>query len=70
MACGNEQAYGVDFTTAFSAVMEMTVLALSRVWRVPARYEDVLSAYVEADREEDDEIALQVPLKWNLTSTK
>lgn len=65
VACGNEQAYGVDYTTTFSAVMEMTtvkvVLALARVWGVPARHGDVPNAYVKADKEEDLEIALHVP---------
>lgn len=35
-ACGNEQAYGVDYTLTFSSLMDLTaanvVVALARVW--------------------------------------
>nr|CCA18031.1 hypothetical protein ALNC14_041740 [Albugo laibachii Nc14] len=65
VACGNEKAYGEDYTLTFSAVMDMTtekvVLDLARVWGVPARYGDVPNAYVKVEKEEDLEIVLQVP---------
>lgn len=65
VARGDEQIYGVDYTYTFSAVVEMVsgkvILAVSRIWGVPARHGDVPSAYVKADKEEDLEILLHIP---------
>uniref|UniRef100_A0AAV1U914 Reverse transcriptase Ty1/copia-type domain-containing protein n=1 Tax=Peronospora matthiolae TaxID=2874970 RepID=A0AAV1U914_9STRA len=65
VACENEQSHGVDYTVTFSAVLNMTtakvVLALARVWRVPARHSDVPNAYVKAEKEDDLEIYLHLP---------
>lgn len=60
MLCSNEQAYGVNYTLTFSAVMDITtakvVLALARVWKVAARHGDVSNAYVKAEKDEVFEI--------------
>ena len=57
VARGDEQVYGVDYTYTFSAVMEMisgkVILAVSRIWGVPARHGDVPSSYVKAEKEGD-----------------
>ena len=54
VACGNEQVCGRDYNVTFAAVMEMSsvklILALARVWRVPAQHGDIPNAYVKADK--------------------
>ncbi|POM61907.1 putative Pol Polyprotein [Phytophthora palmivora] len=65
VARGDEQVYGVDYTFTFSAVLDLVsgkvILAVSRVWGVPARHGDVPSAYDKADKEADLEILLHIP---------
>lgn len=65
VACGNEQVLGVNYTLTFAAVLEMTsgkaVLALARIWGVPARHGDVPNAYVKAMAEEGVDIILYIP---------
>nr|CCA14419.1 conserved hypothetical protein [Albugo laibachii Nc14] len=62
---GDEQVYGVDYTFTFSAVMEMisgkVILAVSRLWVVPARQGDVPSAYLNAEKEDSLKILLHIP---------
>ena len=54
VVCGNEQAFGVNYTLRFAAFMDLKmvklILVLSRRWNVPARHGDRLSAYVKAER--------------------
>ena len=65
VACGNEQAFGVDYTMTISVMMEITtvevMLALARAYGVPARHGDVPNAFVKADKEEGLDIAFHVP---------
>nr|CCA19288.1 PREDICTED: similar to pol polyprotein putative [Albugo laibachii Nc14] len=65
VARGDEQVYGVDYTFTFSAVMEMisgkVILAVSRIWGVPARPGDVPSAYIKAEKEDNLKIILHIP---------
>ena len=65
LARGDQQVYGVDYTYMFAAVMELisgkVILAVSRIWGVPARHGDVPSAYVKFEKEEDLEILLHIP---------
>ncbi|POM57760.1 Mitochondrial Carrier (MC) Family, partial [Phytophthora palmivora] len=57
VACGNEQVFGIDYLFIFAAVMELpsgkAVLALARIWRVPARHGDVPNAELAALGVED-----------------
>ena len=54
VACGIEQVFGRDYNVTFAAVMEMSsvklILALARIWRVPAQHGDIPNAYVKADK--------------------
>ncbi|OWZ04206.1 Pol Polyprotein [Phytophthora megakarya] len=67
-----KQDYGVNYTFAFSAVMEMTsgkvILAVSRIWRVPARHGEVPSAYVKVEKEPELEILLHIQQGMEITS--
>ena len=42
VACGNEQVFGRDYNVTLAAVMEVSsvkmILALARIWRVPAQH--------------------------------
>ncbi|GMF15396.1 unnamed protein product [Phytophthora fragariaefolia] len=71
VACGNEQVLGVNYTLTFAAVLEMTsgkvIVALARIWGVPARHGDVPNAYVKAMTEEGIEIVIMVPKGMNIT---
>ena len=65
VARGDELMYGLDYTYTCSAVLEMisskAILAVSRIWRVPARHGNVPIAYVETDKEAGLEILLHIP---------
>ncbi|KAE9318006.1 hypothetical protein PF008_g18606 [Phytophthora fragariae] len=54
VACGNEQEFWVDYSVAFSAVIEMSsvkrIFVLVRTWRVPAKHGDVPNAYIKSDK--------------------
>lgn len=65
VAHGDEQVYGVDYTYTNSAAMEMVsgkiILAVPKIWGVPAQHGDVPSAYVKAKKEDDLEVLLHIP---------
>ncbi|POM71675.1 Hypothetical protein PHPALM_11725 [Phytophthora palmivora] len=65
VACGNEQVFGIDYLFTFAAVMELpsgkAVLALARIWRVPAKHGDVPNAYVKTSTEEGLKISMCIP---------
>lgn len=71
VACGNEQVLGVNFLLTFAAVLDLVsakaILALARLWSVPARHFDVPSAYVRAAKEEGVDIYLYIPDGMELT---
>ncbi|KAE9351299.1 hypothetical protein PF008_g5993 [Phytophthora fragariae] len=74
VACGNEQEFGVDYLLTFAAVMELpsgkVVLAVGRIWGVPARHGDVPNAYVKAPTEEGLEIFLIIPDGMEFTAAE
>ena len=56
------QIKGESYMLTYSAVISMAIICIivifSIIWRVPARYGDVPSAYVKASLEEDYKILL------------
>ncbi|OWY98308.1 Integrase, catalytic core protein [Phytophthora megakarya] len=65
VACGNEQVFGINYLLTFAAVMEWSsdkvLLAVARMWGVPARHGDVPNAYVKAPTEDGLKIYLHIP---------
>nr|CCA26407.1 pol polyprotein fruit fly (Drosophila melanogaster) transposon [Albugo laibachii Nc14] len=65
VAVGNEQVFCRDYNVTFAAVMEMSrvklILALARVWRVPAQHGNIPNAYVKAEKEPELNIYLRIP---------
>lgn len=65
VACGNEQVLGENFLLTFAAILNMTsakaIIAITWIWRVPARHFDVPSAYVRAAKEDGVDIHLFIP---------
>ena len=72
VACGNKQVFGIDYVLTFAAVMDMStvniILALAAKWGVGAKHGDISNTHVEADKEADLEIILQVPYGMDVTS--
>ncbi|KAE8895633.1 hypothetical protein PF005_g192 [Phytophthora fragariae] len=72
--CGNEQEFGVDYLLTFAAVMELpsgkVVLAVGRIWGVPARHGDVPNAYVKDPTEEGFEVFLIIPDGMEFTAAE
>uniref|UniRef100_A0AAV1U804 Reverse transcriptase Ty1/copia-type domain-containing protein n=1 Tax=Peronospora matthiolae TaxID=2874970 RepID=A0AAV1U804_9STRA len=64
VARGDERVYGIDYTYTFSTILEIVsgklILAVSRIWGVPAQHGDVPSAYVKAEKDEGLEILLHI----------
>ncbi|OWY99238.1 putative mitochondrial protein [Phytophthora megakarya] len=65
VACGNEQEFGVNYNITFPAVIDMSnvklIFALARKWRVLAKHGDVPNAYVNAEKEADLRIYIELP---------
>ena len=57
VACGNDQVFVRDYNVTVAALIEMSsvklILALARIWRVPAKHGGIPNAYVKAEKEPD-----------------
>jgi hypothetical protein len=65
VACGNEQQYGVNYEDTFAPVLDLAtarlVLALSVLWKQPARHGDIPAAYTRATLESQTDIYMYPP---------
>jgi hypothetical protein len=71
VACGNEQQEGINYNDTFAPVLDLAtarlILALSVIWKNPARHGDIPAAYTKAHIESDSDIYMYPPNGMTLT---
>ena len=71
VACGNEQEHGINYEDTFAPVLDLAtarlVLALSVLWKQPARHGDIPAAYTRAALESKSDIYMYPPHGMRLT---
>ncbi|CCI47281.1 unnamed protein product [Albugo candida] len=74
VACGNKQVLGVNYDMTVAAVMDLgtakLILALARIWGMPARHGDGPNAYVKAPTEKNLDLYLHVPQGMKISTSK